>query len=77
MSATTEELKLQQIRADIARKTQEMLYEPRKYRVQFFGAIASAFVAGAAISGVFVAYVNAHQQPAPQPIVIQIPGVPK
>jgi hypothetical protein len=69
--AAIDELRLQQIRADIARKTQEMLFEPRKYRIQFFSAVVSAFVAGGVISGVLVAYVNAHQTP-PQPIVIQL-----
>jgi uncharacterized membrane protein YoaK (UPF0700 family) len=66
-----EQLRVEQIRADIARTTQEMLYEPRKYRIQFFGAVVSAFVAGGIISGVLVAYVNAHQM-TPQPIVIQL-----
>ena len=57
----SEQLRVERMRADIARTTQEMLYEPRKYRIQFFGAVVSAFVAGGIISGVLVAYVNAHQ----------------
>ena len=32
-----EQLRIEQIPADIARTTQELLYEPRKYRVQFAG----------------------------------------
>lgn len=73
--ATVDELRLAQIRADIARKTQEMLYEPRKYRIQFFATIISACVAsgvvGGAVVGGAVAYINAHSAP-PQPIVIQL-----
>jgi hypothetical protein len=67
----TEQLRIELMQVDIARRTQELLYEPRKYRIQFFGAVVSAFVAGGIISGVLVAYVNAHQTP-PQPIVIQL-----
>lgn len=71
MTDVLDDLRLEQVRVDIARKTQEMLYEPRKYRIQFFGAVTSAFVAGGVIGGVLVAYVNAHP-PLPQPIVIQL-----
>lgn len=67
-----EQLRIAQLRADIARKTQEILFEPRKYRLQFAAVIISVFVAGSIIGGVGVAYLNAHQ-PAPQPIIIQVP----
>lgn len=71
-----EQLRIEQIRADIARKTQEMLFEPRKYRLQFaavmFAAVISAFVGGGIIGGVVVAYLNAHRL-APPPIIIQMP----
>jgi hypothetical protein len=63
---------IEQIRADIARRTQEMLYEPRKYRLQFAAVIISVAVASGIIGGVLVTYLNAHQPP-PQPIIIQVP----
>jgi hypothetical protein len=70
-----EQLRIEQMRADIARKTQEMLFEPRKYRIQFAAAIISACVAGGVVGGAVVggavAYLNAHPSP-PQPIVIQL-----
>jgi hypothetical protein len=72
MDLTEDELRREQIRKDIARKTQEMLFEPRKYRVQFAAFVVSVFVAGGIIGGVIVTYLNAHQ-PAPQPIIINIP----
>jgi hypothetical protein len=72
---TDDQLRREQMRADIARKTQEMLYEPRKYRTQFAAVIISACVAsgvvGGAVVGAVVAFINAHQM-APQPIVIQL-----
>jgi len=61
---------------DIARKTQEMIFEPRKYRIQFTALIVSVFVAGGIIGGVLVTYFNA-RQPAPQPIIIQLPAATK
>jgi hypothetical protein len=67
-----DELRREQIRKDIARKTQEMLFEPRKYRVQFAALVVSVFVAGGVIGGVLVTYLNAHQ-PQPQPIILQLP----
>jgi hypothetical protein len=71
----SEQLRVEQMRADIACTTQEMLFEPRKYRIQFAAAIISACVAGGvvggAVVGAAVAYINAHQTP-PQPIVIQL-----
>lgn len=57
----------------IARKTQEMLFEPRKYRLQFAAVIISVAVASGIIGGVLVTYLNAHL-PAPlPPIIIQVP----
>ena len=71
-----ERLRIEQIRADIARTTQELLCEPRKYRVQFAAAIISACVGGAVV-GAAVAYnITAHQA-APRPIVIQLLQAPK
>jgi hypothetical protein len=67
----SEQLRVEQMRADIARTTQEMLFEPRKYRIQFAAAIISACVAGGVVGGAAVAYINAHQM-TPQPIVIQL-----
>lgn len=67
------QLRIEQIRADIARKTQEMLFEPRKYRLQFAAVIISVAVASGIIGGVLVTYLNAHL-PAPlSPIIIQVP----
>jgi sugar phosphate permease len=68
----TEQLRIEQIRSDIARKTQEMLFEPRKYRLQFAAVIISVFVAGGIIGAVLVGYLDAHRPP-PQPIIIQVP----
>jgi hypothetical protein len=76
---TSKQLRIEQIRADIARKTQEMLFEPRKYRLQFaaiivsiVAALISVAVASGIIGGVVVTYLNAHMPP-PQPIIIQVP----
>jgi hypothetical protein len=55
------QLRIEQIRANIARRTQEMLFEPRKYRLQFAAVMVSVAVAGGIIGGVAVAYLNAHQ----------------
>jgi uncharacterized membrane protein YoaK (UPF0700 family) len=63
--------KWNQLLADADRKRQEIQFEPRRYRVQFYSAMISAIVAGAIIGGVFVAWINGHQ-PTPQPIVIQL-----
>jgi hypothetical protein len=68
-----DELRREQIRTDIARKTQEMLFEPRKSRIQFAALVVSVFVAGGVIGGVIVTFLNAHQ-PAPQPIIITLPN---
>jgi hypothetical protein len=74
---TAEELRLEQIRKDIARRTQEMLYEPRKYRVAFAAVMVSAVVgslaAGGIIGGALVAYLH---QTVPQSIVIQLAAPP-
>jgi hypothetical protein len=51
-----------------------MLFEPRKYRLQFAGVIISVVIvslaAGGVIGGVLVNYINAHP---PLPIIIQVP----
>lgn len=74
MSEESEQLHIEQIRADIARKTQEILFEPRKYRLQFAGVIISVVIgslaAGGVIGGTIVNYLNGHQ---PAPIIIQVP----
>lgn len=68
MSDTNEnELRLAQIRLDIARETQELLFEPRKYRVQFVVMVAAITVGSAALGGFVVSLAR-----APQPIVIQL-----
>ena len=65
-----DELRLEQVRKDIARKTQEMLYEPRKYRIAFYTAMIGTLVAGGVIGGALVTYLNAHQ--GPQTVVVQL-----
>jgi hypothetical protein len=62
-------LRVEQMRADIARKTQEMLFEPRKYRLQFSAVIISVFVAGGIIGGVLVGYLGTRQ---PQTINVHL-----
>jgi hypothetical protein len=71
MSEEIDELRLAQIRIDIARKTQELLYEPRKFRIQFWLAIAASVVAGAAAGGFVVNLAH-----APQQIVIHLQSNP-
>ena len=67
-----QELHLEQVRADIARKTQEILFEPRKYRVQLFAAFATAFIAGAAVFAAGATWFQPRSIQV-QPIIIQLP----
>jgi hypothetical protein len=68
MTNDENELRLAQVRADIARKTQELMFEPRKYRVQFAMMMAAVVVASAAFGGFVVTLSR-----APPPIIIQLP----
>jgi hypothetical protein len=63
--------KWNQLLADTDRKRQEIQFEPRKYRILFYGAVVSSLLAGAAI---FAAGATWFQPRAaqPQPIVIQL-----
>jgi hypothetical protein len=63
------ELRLEQIRLDIARKTQELLFEPRKVRIAFASMVASIFLAGGVIGGVLVNYAVRHE---PTQIVVHL-----
>jgi hypothetical protein len=63
--------KWNQLLTDADRKRQEIQFEPRKYRVMFYGAVVSSLLAGAAI---FAAGATWFQPRAaqPQPIIIQL-----
>ena len=60
-----------QLLADHDRKRQEISYEPRRYRLQFWGAVISAFIAGAAIFAAGATWFQPRGT-QPQPIVIQL-----
>jgi hypothetical protein len=74
MSLEIDELHLEQIRVDIARKTQEMMFEPRKYRVTVIAVVVSALVGGLAAGGIIGGVAVTLSRPlTPQPIIIQVP----